>query len=410
VLDAQSMNSNQPIYLDYHATTPVDPRVIEAMLPYFDNRFGNAASRSHSYGWQASEAVELARRQVASLLHVNPEDLFFTSGATEGLNTLIKGMVDSTRKRGNQIVTIATEHHAVLDVFQWLGTKGYDNIIIPVDAEGNVNLEKFSQSVNRDTILVSAMWANNETGVIHDIARMASICKEKEVPFICDATQAVGKIDINPKEAGVDMMVCSAHKFYGPKGIGIMYINSALKVKPSALIQGGGHEEGFRSGTLNVPAIVGMGEAAKICIAEMKSDMVRIEKLRDDFEKQLLEELELVTINGKESKRLSTVSNVCVQLTDSQAVMTKFRSKLAISSGSACSSANPEPSHVLLAMGLSEDEAKSSYRFSFGRPITENEVNEATQLFINAINEYRSQSPLWEMYKNGMDISIPGRR
>ncbi|HEX5113150.1 MAG TPA: cysteine desulfurase family protein [Saprospiraceae bacterium] len=405
------MNSNQqPIYLDYHSTTPVDPRVLEAMLPYFENRFGNAASRSHSYGWQASEAVELARRQVASLLHVNPEELFFTSGATEGLNTLIKGMVDSTRKKGNQIVTIATEHHAVLDVFQWLGTKGYENIIIPVNQDGNVDLEKFNQTINRDTILVCAMWANNETGVIHDIARMAFICKEKEVPFICDATQAVGKMDINPKAAGVDMMVCSAHKFYGPKGIGIMYIDAALKVKPTPLIHGGGHEEGRRSGTLNVPAIVGMGEAAKICMAEMKPDRSRIEKMRDEFEKQLLEELELVTINGKESNRLPTVSNVCVRLTESQAVMTKFRSKLAISSGSACSSANPQPSHVLLAMGLSEDEAKASYRFSLGRPTTEEEVREAVRLFINAINEYRSQSPLWEMYKNGMDISIPGRR
>ena len=404
------MNSfKAPIYLDYHSTTPVDPRVLEAMLPYFSLRFGNAASRSHSYGWQADEAVEIARRYLADLLQVNDRDLFFTSGATEGLNMLIKGTVDASRKKGTTIITFATEHHAVLDVCQWLGTKGYEIKILPVQPDGSLDLQKFKSTINKDTILVAAMWANNETGVIHDIEALASICREVDVPLICDATQAVGKITVHPKEVGVDMMVFSAHKFYGPKGIGAVYINPDLKVKPTPLLHGGGHEKGFRSGTLNVPAIVGMGEAAIICIHEMNSDMTRIKSLRDDFEKNVLSEIEEVKINGDTEHRLPTVSNLCVRLTDSEAVMTKFRHKLAISSGSACSSANPEPSHVLLAMGLSEEDAKASYRFSLGRMSTQDELKEASKIFMEAILDHREHSPMWDMHKNGIDISLHNR-
>lgn len=404
------MNSfKSPIYLDYHATTPVDSRVMEAMLPYFESRYGNAASRSHSFGWQADEAVEIGRKQVADLLQVNASDLFFTSGATEGLNMLLKGTVDATKKRGTTIITFATEHHAVLDVCLWLGTKGYDIKILPVNHDGSIDLQLFKSTINKDTILVAAMWANNETGVIHDVSTLAAICREVNVPLICDATQAVGKINVHPKEIGLDMLVCSAHKFYGPKGIGAVYIQPDLKPKPTPLIHGGGHEKGFRSGTLNVPAIVGMGEAASIGAHEMEADKNRIKSLRDLFERYVMDEIEEVKINGHTENRLHTVSNLCVRLTDSQGVMTKFRHKLAISSGSACSSANPEPSHVLLAMGLGEDNAKASYRFSFGRMSTEEEVKEAARIFCEAVNEYREHSPLWEMHKNGVDISMHNR-
>ncbi len=398
-----------PIYLDYHATTPVDPRVLEAMLPYFGPRFGNAASRSHSFGWQADEAVEISRKQMADLLQVESGSLVFTSGATEGLNMLLKGTIDASRKKGTTIITFATEHHAVLDVCQWIGTKGYEIKILPVLEDGTIDLALLRSTINKDTLLVSAMWANNETGVIHDITTIASICREFDVPFICDATQAVGKITVHPQAIGVDMMVCSGHKFYGPKGIGIVYIDPGLKIKPSPLIHGGGHEKGFRSGTLNVPAIVGMGEAARICKNEMQTDMTRVKSFRDHLENQVSSQIEEIRINGNTTHRLPTVSNLCVRLTDNQAVMTKFRSKLAISSGSACSSANPEPSHVLLAMGLSEEDAKASYRFSFGRMTKEEEVSEAARTFMDAITDYRLHSPVWEMHKSGIDISLHNR-
>ncbi len=398
-----------PIYLDYHATTPVDERVLQAMLPYFSEKFGNAASRSHSFGWQASEAVELARKQVAELLMVETKDLFFTSGATESLNMLIKGMAEASILKGKHLITFTTEHHAVLDVMTWLGTRGYEISLLPVAQDGTIDLENFKRQIRKDTILVSAMWANNETGVIHEIGSISSICREAKVPFLCDATQAVGKIQVNPKTVGVDLLVCSAHKFYGPKGIGVMYINPDLKPKPTPLILGGGHERGYRSGTLNVPAIAGMGEAAKIAKVEMEGNTERIQKFRDHFEKRVLNALEEVRVNGNIDKRLPSVSNLCVRLTDSQAVMTKFRSKLAISSGSACSSADPAPSHVLLAMGLSEEDAKASYRISFGCPVTEEEVEAAAEIFIEAVKEYRHQSPIWEMHKNGIDISSHNR-
>jgi cysteine desulfurase len=251
--------------------------------------------------------------------------------------------------------------------------------------------------------MVIVMWANNETGVIQDMSAIGKICQERNVLFISDATQAIGKIDVDPVATGIDMLACSAHKFYGPKGIGMVYINSKMKVKPEPLIHGGGHEHGLRSGTLNVPAIVGMGEAAKICKEEMHYDMQRIRKWRDEFEKNIVSQLEEVTINGDQSNRLPTVSNICVRFTDSQAVMTKFRTRLAISSGSACSSADPSPSHVLLAMGLSSEEAKASYRFSLGRFTTDLEMEEASRLFLDAVKHYRDQSPVWQMNRGELD-------
>ncbi|HJW29901.1 MAG TPA: cysteine desulfurase family protein [Saprospiraceae bacterium] len=394
-----------PIYLDYHATTPVDLRVIEAMLPYFDVRFGNAASRSHSFGWQAEEAVKIARQQIANLLMVDSRDLVFTSGATEGLNFLIKGIADASEKKGRHIITIATEHHAVLDIMPWLEKKGFEVTMLPVKPDGTIDPDLLKSRIRKDTILLAAMWANNETGLIQDIPAIAKICRDAGVPLICDATQAVGKIEVHPLEAGIDMMVCSAHKFYGPKGIGVVYIDPKLKVKPTPLLHGGGHEHGYRSGTLNVPGIVGMGEASKFANADLGFSIERIKGLRDKFEQKVLTEVEEVRINGNVDHRLPTVTNLCVPFTDSQAVMTKFRSKLAISSGSACSSADPAPSHVLLAMGLNEAEAKASYRISFGRPTTEEEVETAAGLFIQAVKEYRSQNPVWQMHRQGMDVS-----
>jgi cysteine desulfurase len=396
---------HKPIYLDYHATTPVDPRVLEAMLPWFSETFGNAASRSHSYGWQASEAVEMARGQVAGLLNADPKEIVFTSGSTEGLNLAIKGLAESSGNIGKHIITIATEHHAVLDPLEWLGRKGYAITLLPVDHNGHIDLGRLKESIQKDTIMVVAMWANNETGVVHPMKEIGLICEEAGVPLISDASQAAGKIEIEPAASGIGLLTLSAHKFYSPKGIGALYLNPSLKIKPAALIHGGGHERGFRSGTLNVPAIVGLGMAASLRQNQLASDGVRIVGLRDHFEKMILTSTEAVSVNGDAKNRLPTVSNLKVTGVDSQAVMNHFRSKLAISSGSACSSANPEPSHVLLAMGLTAAEAKGSFRISFGSPTTLEDVDKAAQILKDAIEAERSQSPLWQMFKQGIDIS-----
>ncbi|MDQ3017475.1 MAG: cysteine desulfurase [Bacteroidota bacterium] len=396
----------KPIYLDYHSTTPVDAGVLEAMLPYFTEYYGNSSSRSHPLGWQASEAVEIARRQVCSLLDVPSEEIFFTSGSTEGLNMAIKGSAEASYSKGKHIISVATEHQAVLDPLMYLSTKGFEITLIPVDHQGMIDAEKLKAAIRPDTILVIAMWANNETGVIHDIPVIGKICNEHRIIFITDATQAVGKLNVNPKESGVDILVLSAHKFYGPKGTGAIWIRSKDKKNQLIpLLHGGGHESGMRAGTLNTPGIVGLGKACELMQTERDTEQVRIGRLRDLFEGRVQNELEGVTINGNITNRLSTVSNLKIDFTDSQAVMTKLRTRVAISSGSACSSANPAPSHVLTAMGLSESEAKSSFRISFGRQTTEEEVIVATTLFIEAINQYRSESPLWLMHKQGIDIS-----
>lgn len=396
---------HKPIYLDYHATTPVDPKVLEAMLPWFTENFGNAASRSHSFGWQASEAVELARGQVADLLNADPNDIVFTSGSTESLNMAVKGIAESSVNLGKHIITIATEHHAVLDPLEWLERKGYEINMLPVDQLGHIDLDKLKESIRKDTILVVVMWANNETGVVHPMKKIGLICQEAGVPLISDATQAAGKIEIDPAASGIGLLTLSAHKFYGPKGIGTLYLNPLMKIKPAALIHGGDHERGFRSGTLNVPGIVGLGVAALLRQKHLEEDGLRIERLRDHFEKSILSSIEAVTVNGDVEKRLPTVSNLKVTAVDSQAVMNRFRSKLAISSGSACSSADPDPSHVLLAMGLTTVEAKGSFRISFGSPTTLEEIDKAAQILKQAIDAERSQSPLWQMFKQGIDIS-----
>ncbi len=395
----------RPIYLDYHATTPVDPIVLEAMLPYFTEYFGNPASRSHPYGWQASEAVEIARMQVSDLLNVNAHDIFFTSGSTEGLNMAIKGLAESLSYKGKHIISISTEHHAVLDPLHWLESKGYEITLLPVDVNGMPDYDLLKSSIRTDTIMVIVMWANNETGVIQNMKSIGEICRDKGVALICDGTQAVGKIKVNPQEIGVDILVLSAHKMYGPKGTGAIYIDTKeKKLKPEPLLHGGGHEMGFRSGTLNVPGIVGLGIAAQLRNSQMDEDYERIKKLRDEFENNILSSLEYVSINGSIDQRLYTVSNLKVSKVDSQAVLTKLRTRLAISSGSACSSADPSPSHVLMAMGLSAVAAKGSFRISLGTPTTSAEMNIAVKLLSDAIMEYREESPVWQMFKQGIEL------
>ncbi len=393
-----------PIYLDYHATTPMDEAVLGAMMPYLTTRFGNASSRSHSYGWQAAEAVDIARHQVASLLSVEDQDIFFTSGATEGINMLLKGVAESSEGRGRHIISFHTEHHAVLDVLAWLESKGFEITRLPVRPDGTIDFQLFQDAIRPATLFVTAMWANNETGVIHEMATLGRICANAGIPLLCDATQAVGKIPVSPKEMGVDMLAFSAHKLYGPKGCGAVYINPQLRIKPVALLQGGGHERGFRSGTLNVPGIVGLGMAAQLAQAAMPTEPDRIRSLRDLFEKAVLTDMEEVKVNGNVDHRLPSVTNLQVRYTDSQAVMSKFRTRLAISAGSACSSADPAPSHVLLAMGLTGMQAKGSFRITFGRQTTRDEVETAAALFKEGIRSYRAQSPVWQMHEQGIDV------
>ena len=394
-----------PVYLDYHATTPVDARVLESMLPWFTRDFGNPASRSHVYGWKASEAVEIARSQVADLLNTDSKSIIFTSGSTEGLNMAIKGLAENSGHIGKHIITVATEHHAVLDTIDWLNRKGYELSILPVDGNGILDIEHLRNTIRNDTIMVIVMWANNETGVVQDIKEIRLLCHQAGVPLVCDATQAAGKIDIDLVKIPVGMLAISAHKMYGPKGVGALYINPSMKVKPAALIHGGGHERGYRSGTLNVPGIVGLGSASALRKENLLGDQDRLLQLRDQFEKSILTALEEVSANGHVCDRLHTVSNLKVRFVDSQAVMSRFRSDLAISSGSACSSANPEPSHVLLAMGLTPAEAKGSFRISLGVPTTLAEIEIAARIFIEAVEAERAQSPVWQMFKQGMDVS-----
>lgn len=396
----------QPVYLDYHATTPVDERVLAAMMPYFSEKFGNPASRSHPYGWQASEAVEMARARVANLISVKKEELYFTSGATEGLNMAIKGLAENLSAKGKHIITVSTEHHAVLDPLNWLSKKGYEIIKLQVDHFGLIDIEQLKNSIRNDTVMVIVMWANNETGVIQDIKSIGEICSKHGIAFVCDATQAAGKIPIVPKENEIDILVMSAHKMYGPKGSGAIFISkNEKKIKPDALIHGGGHEMGYRSGTLNVPGIVGLGAASELHNAISFTELSRMEILRNRFESIVISSVEEVEINGSSEHRLPTVSNLKVLHVDSQAVMTKLRTKIAISSGSACSSADPSPSHVLLSMGLSVAEAKASFRISLGWPTTEEEIEMAAGWLGEAINDYRIQSPVWQMFKQGINIS-----
>jgi cysteine desulfurase len=381
-----------PVYLDYNATTPCDPRVAEAMLPYFTSHFGNAASRTHVYGWQASEAVEYAREQVAKLIGSEPKELVFTSGATEAVNLAIKGVFDSYAFKGNHIITCVTEHKAVLDTCAHIEKMGAEITYLPVSNQGLIDIDELEAAIRPTTILVAIMYANNETGTIQPVREISSVAKKHGVVFFSDATQAVGKIPVDILSDGIDLLACSAHKLYGPKGVGALYVRRKNpRVKLSAQIDGGGHERGLRSGTLNVPGIVGFGKAAELCLQEMHSDAKRLQSLRDKLENALLQ-TESTAVNGSREFRLPQVANISFQYAEGEALMMGFNKDVAVASGSACTSASIEPSHVLKALGLEDDIARSSLRFSLGRFTTEEEIDYAIEKVTAMVTKLRNEN------------------
>ncbi len=371
--------STYPIYLDYNATTPCDQQVVDAMLPYFSEHFGNVSSKAHAHGWHAEDAVAQSREQVASLIGADQKEIIFTSGATESVNLAIQGLAQLHATRGKHIITVATEHKAVLDVCAHLQGQGYEITYLPVDQFGMIALEQLEDSIRKDTILIAAMYANNETGVIHPVADIGRIAQQHSIPFFCDATQAVGKIPVDVYADCIDMMAFSAHKMYGPKGVGALFIkkrNSLLDISP--LVFGGGHERKLRSGTLNVPGIVGMGKAAELCNSMMASEAKRLTDFRDVFWKEI-GSIEGVQWNGHKVQSLSHVANICFTMEGGDKLIKMLSKYMSVSSGSACSSAAVEPSHVLKSMGLSDAKAHSSIRFSFGRFTTLQEMMTAIE-------------------------------
>lgn len=395
---------NRKIYLDNNSTTPVDPRVVDAMVPYFHNVFGNAASRSHPFGWEAEEAVDYAREQVANLLEVDSKEIIFTSGATEGDNLAIKGVFEMYRRKGNHIITLTTEHKAVLDTCQKIEKEGGEVTYLEVNRDGLVDLEKLEAAIKPNTILVSIMWANNETGVIQPMKEIGEICKKHGVLFFSDATQAVGKIPTHPKELGIHLMAFTAHKMYGPKGVGGLFVNrKGPRVKVTAQMDGGGHERGMRSGTLNVPGIVGFGKAAELAKKEMAQDAKRLSRLRDKLEQGFLK-LEETYVNGSKEHRMPHVTNISFKHVEGEGLMMTFNQNIAVSSGSACTSASLEPSYVLIALGLGDDLAHSSIRFSLGRFTKEEEIDYTLEKISAGVQHMRDLSPIWEMYKEGIDL------
>jgi cysteine desulfurase len=384
-----------PIYLDYNATTPLDPRVLEAMLPYFTGHFGNAASTTHPYGWTAEAAVKIAREDIARLIGAVPEEISFTSGATEALNAAIKGVAATYATRGNHIITLATEHKAVLDTCTFLEQSGFRVTRLPVDADGRLRLSDLEAALDAETLLVITMLANNETGVLQDLPAIAALTHAAGALLLTDATQAVGKIPVHVDALGVDLLACSAHKFYGPKGVGALYLrrrNPRVRILP--LLHGGGHERGVRSGTLNVPGIVGMAAAANLSAAEMSAESARLRVLRDRLEDRLLA-LPEVRRNGHPQARLAHTSNLSFGFVEADALIQAMRG-LAVSTGSACTSASMEPSHVLQAMGLSDDAAYAAIRFSLGRMTTSEEVDAAIAQVEAAIARLRALNPAWQ--------------
>jgi cysteine desulfurase len=375
VLDTIDDMSAYPIYLDYNATTPCDPRVVEVMMPFFTQHFGNAASKSHAHGWFAEEAVEYAREQIASLIGADAQELIFTSGATEAINLAIRGVAEKNAHKGKHIITVATEHKAVLDVCEYLADQGYEITVLPVDKQGMIGLDQLRSSIRKDTLLIAAMYANNETGVIHPIAKIGEIAKEHHVLFFCDATQAVGKKPVKVKHEGIDLMAFTAHKMYGPKGVGVLYVKKQTpKIEIAPLLYGGGHERKLRSGTLNVTGIVGMGKAAEICSTNLDQEAQTLYRL-NNLLWEGVKSLEGVRWNGKREQSLSNVSNILFAVPGADRLLKLLTKTISVSSGSACSSAIASPSHVLKAMGLTDEEAYSSIRFSIGRFTTEEEIN-----------------------------------
>ena len=380
---------NFPVYLDYNATTPCDERVVEAMLPFFTRHFGNAASRNHPFGWEAEEGVEYARELVAKLIGAEPKEIIFTSGATEADNLAIKGVFEMYAGKGNHIISVNTEHKAVLDTCRLLEKKGGEVTFLKVKRDGSIDLDELEAAIKPSTILIAVMYANNETGVIQPVKEIGRIAKKHNVLFFTDATQAVGKIPVNVMEDEIDLMAFSAHKMYGPKGVGALYVRRKNpRVKITAQIDGGGHERGVRSGTLNVPGIVGFGKACELCMNEMKEESKRLSVLRNKLEKEILK-LEGTAVNGNTEHRLPNVTNLSFRYVDGNALMIGLNKNIAVSSGSACTSASPEPSHVLKALALDDDLAHSSLRFSLGRKTTEEEIDYTIEQVSSTVKKLR---------------------
>ena len=393
----------KPIYLDYSATTPIDPRVAEKMIPYITEHFGNPASRSHSFGWTAEKAVQEAREEVAKLVNADPREIVWTSGATESNNLAIKGASHFYSTKGKHVLTIATEHKAVIDAVRELEREGFTATYLEPEPNGLVDLEKFKKAIRPDTVLASVMLVNNEIGVIQDIEALGNICREQKVIFHVDAAQATGKVDIDLEKLPVDLMSFSAHKTYGPKGIGALYVRRKPRIRIEAQMHGGGHERGMRSGTLATHQIVAMGEAFRIARLEMKSENERIRKLRDKL-LQGLQSIEEVYVNGDLTHRIPHNLNISFNYVEGESLIMAVKD-IAVSSGSACTSASLEPSYVLRALGRSDELAHSSIRFSIGRFTTEADVDFTIQLLKDKIEKLRELSPLWEMFKDGIDIS-----
>ncbi len=393
-----------PIYFDYSATTPVDKRVAEKMMQYMtnDGHFGNPASRSHKFGWQAEEAVDIARNQIAELINADPREIVFTSGATESNNLAIKGAANFYKKKGKHIITCKTEHKAVLDTCRELERQGFEVTYLDPEANGLIDLNKLNDAMRDDTILVSIMQVNNEIGVIQDISEIGEMCRARKIIFHVDAAQSAGKINIDMQALKVDLMSISAHKMYGPKGIGALYVSRKPRIRLEAQTHGGGHERGMRSGTLATHQIVGMGEACRIAKEEMAQDQAHVTAMRDRLWAGV-NSMEQVFVNGDADKRYPGNLNVSFNFVEGESLIMALKD-LAVSSGSACTSASLEPSYVLRALGLNDEMAHSSIRFSFGRFTTEEEVDYAIDLIKNAIGHLRDMSPLWEMFKDGIDL------
>jgi cysteine desulfurase len=391
--------------MDNNATTPMDPRVLEAMLPYFTQHFGNAASRNHPFGWEAEEAVDYAREQVAKLIGADAKEIIFTSGATEGDNLGIKGVFEMYASKGNHIITATTEHKAVLDTCKHIEKLGGEVTYLEVKENGLIDLAELEAAIKPNTILISIMYANNEIGVVQPIKEITALAKKNGILFFTDATQAVGKIPVDVIKDGIDLMTFTGHKMYGPKGIGALYVRRKNpRVKVTAQMDGGGHERGMRSGTLNVPGIVGFGKACELCRLEMEEDAKRISVLRDKLETELMK-LEEAYINGTPEHRLPHVTNISFKHVEGEGLLMGFNKNIALSSGSACTSASLEPSYVLKALGLGDDLAHSSLRFGLSRFTTEEEVDYTIKAISETVLKLRDMSPLWEMYKEGIDLT-----
>ena len=394
-----------PIYFDNHATTPVDPRVLEAITPYFTEKFGNAASRNHEFGWVAEEAVENARAQIAKLIGATPKEIVFTSGATESTNLAIKGVAEMYREKGNHIITQVTEHKATLDTCKRLEKYGYEVTYLPVEKDGRINLDQLRKAITPKTILISIMYANNEIGTVQPVAEIGKIAKEKGVFFHVDGVQAVGKIPVDVQKDGIDLMSISAHKIYGPKGVGALYVRRKNpRVQLSAQIDGGGHERGMRSGTLNVTGIIGLGKACEIAGQEMAAESAKLFKMRERLRESIMSQLDETFINGSMEHRLPHNINISFAYVEGESLLMGIND-IAVSSGSACTSATLEPSYVLKALGVGEDLAHTSIRFGLGRFNTDEEVDYVANRVVETVSRLRELSPLYEMAKEGVDVS-----